>query len=233
MDPQTQPTQPKKSNRRWWLIILILLLIGGAAAAYFVTKDDNETASTTPPPASQNTTTPTNSFAPSSTADTPYVATVNTTSAGKTTKATMTSDGQGNVSYVYNTGGQSASLIYTSDAYYLCMGTSTCIKYPKAQSSSSGFDPATYNYDSSKIANLKNTAAYKGQQACPSPASGNCDVWSVSYGGVTSTMYIETTTKRIVKVTTASGTTSSEVTYEYKNATVTVPTKFTTLSNNH
>lgn len=217
------------------LIILLVVLIAFGIGGYITYQQNQDFkkavtalwAKSTPTP----TTTATVAFAPASTEGTPYVANVKTTSGDKTVSATMTSDGQGNVNYAYQAADGNISLTYTPDAYYLCKGADKCLKYVTTQQAASGVDPSTYEFDGTKLAELKNTAAYKGQQTCPSPATGTCDVWSVTSasGGATTTMYVNTENKRIVRTTTATGTTNSEVTYDYKNATVTIPTNYTTI----
>jgi hypothetical protein len=220
----------KKSRKGLIIGLVALMLIAAGAAAYFLTKDDNQANNT----ASSNNTsqTPsqtTSTFEPQATANEPFVATVNTTVNGKDVKGIMTSDGQGNASYAYTTDGNKITLTYTKDAYYICNDNAGCFKYNVSGENNSGFDPSDYQYDSSKLADLKNNANYKGQQPCPAPATGTCDVWSVSMGSVTSTMYVNTATKRIAKVTSANGTTTSDITYEYKKATVAIPQNATTL----
>lgn len=233
MDPNTpQYTGEKESHRRRWIIIILLiLLIAGGVAAYFITKDDennNETSTsqTTTPP----TTTSQKTFSPAVNSNQPYAATVTTNANGQKKTATLISDGQGNFSYSTEVSGQTVSTVYTKDAYYICQGTSKCIKYATTNLSKSGFDPSSYQYDTSRIENLKNSANYKGQQACPN-GGGTCEVWSVTSanGNTTSTVYINTSTKRIVKATTSNGTTENDITYDYKNVHITVPTNYTTV----
>ena len=223
-----EENKPAKKSRKGLIIsAVIVLLIAAAAAAYFLTKDDNSTpysSNTTPPPASQTA----NTFAPADTANEPFVATLNTSVNGKDVKGVMTSDGQGNSSYAYTVDGKKTTLTYTTDTYYLCSDGAGCYKYAISGENNSGFDPADYQYDASKLSDLKNSAAYKGQQACPA-GGGTCDVWTVSQGSVKSTMYVNTASKHIVKVTSANGTTTSDITYEYKKATVTIPTNAVTL----
>src|SRR5436190_2386464 len=111
MDPQTPAPAPRKSNRKWWLILLLFLIIGGGVAAYLATKDSNDKNSTASnQPANQTSTKPANTFAPESMANVPYIATISSTAGGQTTKGTMTSDGQGNVSYTYSVNGQNATI---------------------------------------------------------------------------------------------------------------------------
>jgi hypothetical protein len=228
---------PKKSHtlRNVILIVLVLLLVGGVVA-YFINENNKKEAAQKAEQAAaakaekeQQQAENAKEFAAIANSGEPYVATIDSNAGGKQVNGVITSDGQGNTSYVYTADGSNVTLIYTKDAYYLCNGNATCIKYPASQSASSGFDPSTYQFDGTKLNEFKNSANYKGQEACPAPATGTCDVWSVSTanGGATSTFYVNAETKRIARVTVASGTTNSQVTYDYKNATVTVPTNFT------
>ena len=228
-------SEPKKSGGgfwKWLLIILIIIALAGVAG-YFVKKHNDDekkkkAAAAAVTAQAVNNQKKANAFSALANSNIPYVATVKSTSGDKTTTGTITSDGQGNTSYAYTVGTTTGTLIFTKDAYYACSSSSSCVKYPKSQSSSASFDPSTYQYDGSKLAELKNSANYKGQQACPAPATGTCDVWSVTSNNVTSTIYVNASTHKIARVTTASGTTQNEVTYDYKNATVTVPANATT-----
>ena len=221
----------QKSSKKWlWITLaVILLLIIGATIAYFITKNNSTSTSSTNSSTSQSSTSTAKSFAPAVNSNQPYAATISTNVNGTQKSATMVSDGKGNYSYTYQAGGKTVSTVYTPDAYYVCNGSSQCIKYATSSTTASGFDPSTYQYDTAKIENLKNTAAYKGQQTCPG-GNGTCEVWSVSSdsGNTTSTLYIDTATKRIAKATYSSGTTKSEVTYNYKDVHIAIPSSYTT-----
>jgi hypothetical protein len=225
MNPESQ--SPKSSGgRSWtWIIVLVLLvLIGGAIAVYLVDKNNKPSNSST-----TSSTQPTkHTFAPAVNSNQPYSATITTDVNGQQKSTTMVSDGQGNYSYTYQANGQTLTTIYTPGAYYVCTSSTQCIKYTTTNANKSGFDPSTYQYDSTKLESLKNTAAYKGQQACPS-GTGTCDVWAVTSanGGTASTIFVDTATKKIAKATYSSGTTSSGVTYEYKNVHIAIPTSYT------
>ncbi len=226
-----QSTSSKKSKKSVIMLIVLVLILVGGAAAYFVNKNNNDEQAQQAAQAAQaaKTKETANTLSAASTSGMPFVATVSTTtSGGQKVNGVMSSDGDGNVSYAYKADGKDVSLIYTADAYYLCNGTDTCIKYPSSSTSGSGFDPSAYQYDSNRIASLKDTAAYKGQQTCPG-GGGTCDVWSVSSAGATTTMYVNASTKKIAKVTTATATSSSDITYEYKNVTVAAPANSVTL----
>jgi len=217
-----------KSHKLLWIIggVVILLLIGGVIA-YFINKHNEPEPKPAASTSTQSTTTPT--FAPATNSNQPYSATITSTLSGAPKSATLISDGQGNYSYTYQANGQTVTTVYTADAYYICNGSATCIKYPATNTTASTFDPTAYQYDTTKLESLKSTAAYKGQVTCPG-GTGTCDKWSITStsGKTTTTLYIDSTSKRILKATTSNGTTESGVIYEYKDVHIAVPTSSTT-----
>ncbi len=236
MDDEQPTSSAGKSSKKGYLVGLVVVLVVAAGIGYYFYNQNQQDKENAKKAAAANaavnnqtTTTKKAVFAPATTEGVPFVATVKTTTGDKQVSGVMTSDGQGNISYATQAEGKNMTLVYTKDSYFLCMGESQCVKYPKTSSSSSGFDPGSYEFDGSKINSYKDSSSYKGQQACPGSSGGTCDVWSVTNGGATTTLYVDSASKRIAKVTTVSGTTSSEATYEYKNATVVVPTNYTTL----
>lgn len=191
---------------------VVLILLGGGAAAYVLTKEDDknkESASQTSPSPNNN------AFNPASTENLEFAATITAEGAPQ---AIMERDDKGNTRYVTSQSGQQMEIIYTSDAYYSCQGD-TCMKFSISQSGSSGFDPSAYTYDEAKLAGY-GSPAYKGKQSCP---SGTCDVWEVSTGGVTSTLHVDSSTKRISQVEGTVGGRTSKIVYEYKDVTISVP----------
>lgn len=218
-----------KSHRLLWILsIIVLVLLVGGVVAYFVHKN-NEPEPKSSSTSSSQSSSKTPAFTPAVNSNQPYSATITSTVSGQPKSATLISDGKGNYSYTYQANGQTLTTIYTADAYYICTSSTTCVKYPTTSTSASTFNPATYQYDSTKLEALKNTAAYKGQKTCPG-GSGTCDVWAVTSasGNTTSTLYVDSTSKRILKATSSSGTTSNDVTYEYKDVHIAVPTNYTT-----
>lgn len=215
------------SRRKIIGIIIVLVLIGGGAA-YFATKDsdnDSDKNKANSSQTSSNSGSSTNAFNPASTEGLEFKATLTTTGTTGSTEATIEHDDKGNTRYVASAGGQQTEIIYTSDAYYICTG-SNCLKYPASQSSSSGFNPADYTYDQSKLSGYKNGAGYKGQKSC---ASGTCDVWSVNAGGFTSTIYVDRTTKRITQVDSTIAGNTTKIVYDYSDVTITVPANAQTI----
>lgn len=210
-------------NRKLWAGALIIL-IAVAAGAYMVGKDNSQKASIGTAAASNSAAkTADNSgggFSPISTSGESYSATVTTNATGHELSAELKSDGKGNTSYSYSSGGIQIQIIYTPDYYYFCSGASQCIKYPASQSASSGYDPATYQFSSERIQQLKSGAAYSGQQTC---STGTCDVWAVTQNNTQSKLYVDTKTKRIAEVHSSANGTTSKVVYKYENVTITPP----------
>jgi hypothetical protein len=197
---------------------IVVILLGGGAAAYVLTKDDDKSPQTTSQNGSGSNA---SAFDAVSTEGLEFKATITTAAEGGTMEATLEHDDKNNTRYVSNIGGQQTEVIYTSDAYYTCQGAGNCTKFPLSQTSNTGVNPSDYTYDQSKIADYRNNANYKGKQDCP---AGTCDVWSVSAGGVTSTIYIDTDTKRISQVESTIAGATSKIVYEYTDVTINVPT---------
>src|SRR3990167_1460111 len=204
--------------------VIVAVVVVGGGAAYVLTKDDEDKTKTT---TSQENGSNSNAsaFNPASTEGLEFKATLTTTGTTGTTEATIKHDDKGNTQYTATTNGQQVKIIYTADAYYMCTGDN-CIKYPSSQSSSSGFNPSDYTYDQSKLAGYANGAAYKGQKSC---ASGTCDVWSVSAGGGTSTLYVDRSTKRITQVESTIAGNTTKIVYDYSDVTITVPANAQTI----
>lgn len=196
-------------------------LLAGGGAAYMLTKDD---AAKTSQISSQNSNQQAD-FSPQSTEGLEFKATITTTKDGASTQSIIERDDKNNTRYVANVGGQQMEIIYTADAYYSCQGGS-CVKFPSAQSSNSGFDPNAYTYDRSELEGYRSGSTYKGRQSCP---AGTCDVWSVIAGGTTSTIFIDTKTKRISQVEGSQGGSTSKIVYEYTDVTINVPANAQTL----
>lgn len=205
------------------IIIALVLLIGGGAAFALTRNKDDSNGSTT----QKNGAKTGSGFDAVSTSGASFVATITTTVEGKEVVATMEYDkNSGNVRYTSNTDGQNFVIVYTSDAYYMCQTADNCIKYPVGQGQSSGFDPKAYEYSDEELAGWKNTALDKGKKAC---ASGTCYVWEVNTGGYASSVYIDTKTKRVIQVESATAAGASKIVYEYKDVSITPPANAQTL----
>jgi len=203
--------------------IVVVVLIGGGAA-YFATKDKDDKSPQSSAQSENNQSGDSqNSFNPASTEGLEFRATISSTGGGTDSSATFEHDDKGSTRYVANQGGQQIEFIYTSDAYYSCQG-GNCVKYPISQTS--GINPGDYTYDESKLSGYRNGAAYKGKQNCP---SGTCDVWSVGAAGATSTLYIDSGTKRITQVETNAAGVTSKIVYEYTDITIVIPANAQTI----
>lgn len=199
---------------------IVVILLGGGGAAYVLTKDDDK-----PPQNTSQNDSNANAFDAVSTEGLEFTAKITTSGASGTTEATLEHDDQNNTRYVSDIGGMQTEVIYTADAYYSCQA-GNCTKFALSQSSSSGVNPGDYTYDESKLAGYRDNSTHKGRQDCP---AGTCDVYEVSVGGTTSTIYIDTDTKRISQVESTISGATSKIVYEYKDVTINVPTNAQTV----
>ena len=206
-------------------VVAVLVVVGGAA--YIATKDDDKSSSSknTSQTAGNQSANDQNNFAPASTEGLPFIATISIEGGGTTTVAKLEYDGKDKTRYTATQNNQQMQFIYTTDAYYSCTDDK-CIKFPMSSSTSSGFNPSDYQYGADKLSGYRSGAAYKGKQSC---SSGTCDVWSVSVDGATSTLYVDSGTKRITQVDSTQGAKTSKIVYEYKDVTIDVPANAQTL----
>jgi hypothetical protein len=204
--------------------IIVALLIGGGAAVYVLTREDKKDGAETSSQTNNGQTAGNSDFAPVSTKGMDFSATLTTASPQGSTSAKIEQDGD-KTRYVATQDGQEIQIINTPDAYYSCTGDQ-CFKFALSQSGNSGVDVGSYQYDESEISNFRNTAAYQGKKDCP---AGTCDVWSVTVGTGTSTLYIDTKTKRISQVESTQSGTSTKIVYDYKNVTIDIPANAQTL----
>lgn len=198
--------------------IIIAFLLGGGTAAYLLSRDGKKDKTQTDSQTSNNQTAGGNDFAPVSTKGLDFSATLTMSGSQGTSSARLEQDGD-KTRYVSTQDGQETQIIYTPDAYYSCTG-GQCFKFALSQSSNIGVDVSAYEYDASEIANFRNTAAYKGKQDCP---AGSCDVWSVTVGAGTSTLYVDAKTKRISQVESTQDGTTTKIVYDYKDVTIDIP----------
>ncbi|MGZ6004744.1 MAG: hypothetical protein ACXWLH_01190 [Candidatus Saccharimonadales bacterium] len=214
------------SKKKLLIGLIILLLLAGVIIAIVASggKDKKSTNSSTTGNSHQAKTSA-NTFSALSTDKHSFKATI---SSDGNVQGSITSDGKGNISYTATTNGVTTKIIYTADAYYLCSGSSTCIKYPRSSSTASAFNPSDYLYTADKLSTYKTSSTYKGTQSCP---AGSCDVWSVTNSGATSTLFVDTKTHFVSQVESTVAGKTSKVVYDYTNATVEVPAKFQTLPN--
>lgn len=206
--------------------LVVLLIIGGGTGVYLATRNKDKKTETSNNSSQTSRNADTNSFSPLSTAGVAFEATISSQgSDNSTTTATIKSDGKGNTQYSSGASGQTTEVTITTDAYYSCTA-GQCIKYPTGQTGGSGFDPSAYTYTDTQLTGYRSGATHKGKQSC---ASGTCDTWSVTANGSTSTLYIDSGTKRITQVETVVDGKTSKIVYDYKSVSITVPTNATTL----
>ena len=199
------------------LIALVLLVIAGVGIFLSTKKNGGSSGSNTQnsQPAGSSTKASSTTFAPISTKDLAFTATLETTLDGKTTTVTLKNDGKGNSLYSTGEGASHVEITYTKDAYYQCSGTNPCLKYPISQLASSGFDPNNYQYSAATINDLKSTAKYTDQKSCP---AGKCYVWSTTQGSTALKVYIDIETSRISQVEGTVGKQTTKYVYDYKTA---------------
>lgn len=204
-------------------VVAILVVVGGVV---WFTRDNSKnatetTASTETTQTQSDSSSP--SFSPVATTDVSYEATLTASKDGKTFKATLKSDGKGNSEFEATQSGQEFKIILTGSAFYSCTG-GTC--YELDNRAAAAFDPANYQYTADDINNLKNNASYKGTAAC---GSATCDVWQVSKDGTDGTVYIDQSSKRIVKAEGVYDGDKGTLTFEYKPVTIDIPKNAQTL----
>lgn len=204
------------------IIVAVLVVAAGGFAIYKVTQKDDKPASSTSDTQTQQSQSEGPVFNPAAVDDLEFTATVTTTSNGKTAKGTLKFDGQGNSEYNTTVHGQKSYIFMTKDAYYTCSGsTSNCIKLPISQAENAGVDPQEYEYNQEDINAWKSNATYKGQEAC---GNSTCDIWETTVEGQgTTTIYIDTNTHYIMKVTSVIDGTTSTIEYDYVDVTITLP----------
>lgn len=122
---------------------------------------------------------------------------------------------------------QTMTMIYSKDAYYMCQAETECFKYSTAQSSSSGFNPNNFQYDSTKLTGYKTNAKSVGTESCP---SGSCSVWIVD-NATNTKMYIDKKTKRVSQFMSSTAEGSTKVVYNYKDVSITIPQNVKDISN--
>ncbi len=204
-------------------VIAVFVLGGGVFLAMNRDSDNKAVA----PVTSQDTQTQTETaaaFNPVAMTGVSYEATLTSQKDGKTFTATLKYDGKGNSEFSSQQNGKEVRIIMTKDAYYSCQGT-TC--YKMDTSKASGFDPNTYQYSADEISSLKQNAKYIGTEAC---GAQTCEVWEVTQDNTNGKVYIDQSTKRIVKATGNYGGDSGELVFTYKPVTIEIPAKAQTIT---
>ncbi len=199
---------------------VIVLVLGVAAGGYFLFFNGEESTTTNTSSQTENTAS-TNEFSLALTQNVPMVATISTTQDGEKNTFVMSFDGKGNSEYEVEQNGEQVRFISTKTDYYMC-NTQGCFKYANTQEQTGTSNPDEYEYDQTEIDAFKANSTYKGQQSC---GSGTCDVWEVANfsGGGTATLYIDSTSKRIMKIESAFNGSTTTITYDYKDVTIEVP----------
>lgn len=207
-------------------VVVVLAVVGGAA--YFVTsKNDDKNAqktSTTSSASQPQADSAETAFNPVAMTGVSYEATLTSQKDGKTFTATLKYDGKGNSEFSSEQNGKQIRIVMTKDAYYSCQG-STC--YKMDSTNASGFDPNTYQYSADEINSLKQNAKYIGTEAC---GTQTCEVWEVTQDTTNGKVYIDQSTKRIMKATGNYGGDSGELVFVYKPVTIEVPANAQTVT---
>jgi len=222
----TSDTFTPRTKRTKWSVTagsIIALLLIGAVSVYLAKINNKESSALNRP------------FTAEANISTPYVATITDTVLNRTHHTTVESDGHGDYNYPSTNDGMPMTTVYTPDGFYQCNSASQlCTKYPN-DPSISNIDPGGYSFSSTKINDLKSTAKYNSQQKCPD-SRNTCDVWYTTTMYNTSTYYyVDTANKKIMQTihygrfseARDSAKITIKVAYDYKNVTVSIPTKYT------
>ncbi len=198
---------------------VVVIVLGAATGGYLVFfLGDNDQQDAT-----GQTETTENAFNPVATEGVPVVATVTTTQDGETQTFVMEFDGNGNSQYEMDSDGQTIRFVTTKDAHYMCNDAQGCFRYPTSDAQQGAVDPGQYEYSQSDIDNFRANATHKGQQSC---STGTCDVWDVSnfQDSGTATVFIDTASKRIVKIESTFNGSTSTIEFDYRDVTIEIPT---------
>lgn len=199
--------------------VVVMVLFAAAGGYLLFIADDKEEATTS----SQTETTSTSSeFSPVSTEGVAMIATITTTQDGEKNAFVMKFDGEGVSEYTTEQNGESVRFVTTKEAYFMC-NSQGCFKYSNTQAQTGATNPDEYEYSQSDIDAFKANSTYKGQKSC---GDSMCDVWEVSNfnGSGTATFYLDTSSKRIMKIESTSNGSTTTIEYEYTDVTIEVPT---------
>lgn len=208
------------------IIVGAVVVVGGAAAIITTSKKDSSSDTNT-----SNTQSDQSSiFDAQPTAGASFSATMTITDSKgvQTMDGLMEFDAKSELSkFTGKIADQTMTMIYSKDAYYMCQSESECFKYSTAQSSSSGFNPNNFQYDSTKLSGYKTGAKFVGTESCP---SGTCSVWTVD-SATNTKMYIDKKTKRVSQFMSSTAEGSTKVVYNYKDVSITIPQNVKDISN--
>jgi len=208
-----------KLNKNLIIGAIVALLIVGGAGIFLLTNN----GSNDPSSSSSDSSSP--AFTPLATAGSSFEANYIFTSAdGAVVTGLMQVDKNGDSKYSSETDGK-AYVLYNIDGYTISCNDGTCYKLPSGQSSEAP-DSKDYEYTDDNYKDFQNNATYKGKADCP---AGTCSVWEIANEDSTSTtMYIDGD-NRISKVVGDSEDGKYEMTYTYKEVTISAPENVTEL----
>ena len=191
--------------------IIAILAIVGIVIAINMNNDKNDGANNQTNQTANSNVDPSKEFNPQPVDSLSYVATSTTTVSGQTIESTTESDGEGTMKTSSTAGGMKSESYIKGDTITTCVNDecSTSKVDASAEESAAAMQDASQYKDSAK---------HSGTEACP---AGTCQVWKATGPAGDVTYYIDDQ-NRISKIT-MSGT-STEVTYEYKDVSITIPT---------
>lgn len=199
--------------------VVLVMIVGAAGGYWFLLRDDeaatnaNNTAQST-----ENT----EQFNPVATTDVPMIATITTEADGEKNVMVMKFDGKGNSEYTTEQNGEEVRFVITEDTYYMC-NMSGCFKYANTQEQAGATDPAQYEQSQEDIDKFRANATKKGTESC---GTSTCEVWEVSNYSEngSATFFVDTSSKRIVKIESAFNGSTSVIEYDYTDVTIEIPT---------
>ncbi len=195
-------------------IAAAVVLAGAGAGAYFYFQDEPAN-----PKASNTSNNKTPVFSPKATGDTSFEATYTaTTKAGVVTVGTIQIDKNGNSKYT-GTADNKEFASYQIDGDYISCTGGTCIQF-SGSSDQEAVSSDEYAYSEEDYQAFRESAEYKGRVSC---GSESCELWEVPKNAFTTSFYINDAGMiKKLKGERADGTTY-EITYEYKDVTITRP----------
>ncbi len=205
------------------VVVIAVLALGGGVFLAMNKSSENKSATPATSQETQTQSETSTAFNPVAMTGVSYEATLTSQKDGKTFTAVLKYDGKGNSEFSSKQNDGEVRIVITKDAYYSCQG-STC--YKMDSSNANAFDPSTYQYSADEINSLKQNAKYVGTEAC---GAQTCEVWEVTQDTTNGKVYIDQSTKRIMKATGNYGGDSGELIFTYKPVTIEVPTNAQTI----
>lgn len=203
------------------VLVVAVLVVGGAGAYWFLYRDNdsNSSADVSSQDADGDAA---QQFNPKITDNTDMIVTVSTQADGEKSETVIKYDSKGNSEYTAEQNSEEVRFVSTAEAYYMCNSTG-CYKYANTQDQTGSQNPDQYSYSQSDIESYRSRAEYKGKEAC---GNDTCDVWQVSdyAGGASASIYIDSSTQRIEKITSDVNGSKTTITYSYNPVTIDIPT---------